>query len=403
MEPPDDFQKALYDSWPLSWGYILMAPVFLAGLFTTKWRPLAGPGWGLFLLPLIWLGWEVLASTATIAPSLTGPTLAHFAACVGFFYLGYFALRDVGNPWPIWAGLALGLVWTMHGALDQHFGGLAETRREVLSGQIKLSPEILKEPAYLLRISSDRVFGTFMYPNALAAGILLLLPVTLVFLWQLVPKLRASIRALFVAIVGGCGLACLYWSGSKAAWLFMVCLGVLALHRSNLSKFWKRAIVYGLVLVGAVGFTYKYVDSAARGKRSMEARLVYWQAAAKITRQHPFLGTGPGTFGAAFKPIVPPNAEFARLTHNDYFEQASDSGVFGFLAFSSMIVGIIFYLYRYKFAKKDRFSTIQFAAWLGVLGLFLHSTMEFNSYYPALAWPAFFLLGWLSGQEDMTV
>ena len=43
---------------------------------------------------------------------------------------------------------------------------------------------------------------------------------------------------------------------------------------------------------------------------------------------------------------------------------------------------------------------IKFAVWLGLLGLFLHSGMEFNLYYPALAWPAFFLLGWLWGVEE---
>jgi hypothetical protein len=43
---------------------------------------------------------------------------------------------------------------------------------------------------------------------------------------------------------------------------------------------------------------------------------------------------------------------------------------------------------------------VRFAVWLGLLGLFLHSLMEFHLYYPALAWPAFFLLGWLWGLED---
>jgi O-antigen ligase len=357
----------------------------------------------LIFLPLVWLGWEVIASAATIAPKLTVPTLEHFAACVGFFYLGLFALRGVRNPWPIWAGLALALAWTMHSALEQHFGGLAETMREVQSGEIKVSPELLQNPAYWLRVVSDRVFGTFMYPNALAAGILLLLPFTLVFIWQVVPKLRALVRAVFVAIVGVCGVACLYWSGSKAAWLFMVCVGVIGLYRANLPALWKRVLVYILILVGAAGFVFKYVDSASRGKRSMEARVVYWQAALKITRQHPFLGTGPGTFGEAFRPIRPEGAEPAKLAHNDYLEQASDSGVFGFLAFTAMILGLLFYLYRYRFPENGSFSAMNFAVWLGLLGLFLHSTMEFNLYYPAFGWPAFFLLGWLCGQKDMAV
>jgi O-antigen ligase len=387
-------------TWPVKWGYLLVIPVLVAGLFAIRWKSLPVWSW-LLLCPLLWLGWEFISAAATISPSLTGPTLAHFSACVVFFYLGFFALRGARNPWPVWTGLGLALCWVLHLAMLQHFGGLEATRKMILEGrQAYLSPETLRDPAFRLKITSDRVFGSFMYPNALAAGLLLLLPVTLVFLWQLAPKVRPAIRLLFVAILGGCGLACLYWSGSKAAWLFMVLLGVIALAHSPLGMTWKRILIYGLLTLGFVAFTVKYVDSAAHGKKSMEARLIYWRAALQIVRQHPILGTGPGTFGAAYEPIRPQNADFARLTHNDYLEQASDSGIIGFLAFFGMIIGSIIYIYRYRLMENGRFCVLRFSVWLGLLGLFLHSGMEFNLYYPALAWPAFFLIGWLLGQED---
>jgi O-antigen ligase len=385
----------------VKWGYLLMMPVFAAGLFAIRWKPFRGRWTWLVLLPLLWLVWEFISGTASISPKLTRPVLAHFSACVAFFYLGLFALRGVRNPWPVWAGLGLALCWVLHIAMTQHFGGLAETRKLILEGRASYQPPFLMhDPAFLNRILGDRVFGSFMYPNGLAAGLLLLLPVTLVFLWQVAPNVRAGFRVLFVAIFGGCGLACLYWSGSKAAWLFMVFLGVFAIGHSPLRMSWKRILIYGLLALGFIGFTIKYVDSAARGKRSMEARLVYWRAALQIFREHPVLGTGPGTFGPAYKQILPPNAEWARLAHNDYLEQASDSGIIGFLAFVSLIVGSTAYLYRFRLQRIGHDNVAVFAVWLGLLGLFLHSGMEFNLYYPALAWPAFFLLGWLWGGEE---
>jgi O-antigen ligase len=404
VTPPNGWLDAIFGistySWQSKWGYPLMVPVFVAGLFAIRWKPYAGKWPWLLLLPALWLGWEFVSATASISPKLTRLTLAHFSACVAFFYLGLFALRGARNPWPVWAGLGLALCWVLHIAMAQHFGGLEATRKMVMEGKLYLSPELLHDPAYRARLQSDRIEGSFMYPNALAAGLLLLLPVTLVFLWQATPKVRAGIRALFVTILGGCGLACLYWSGSKAAWLFMVLLGVIALGHSSLRKAWKRTLIYGLLALGFTGFTIKYVDSATHGRRSMEARLVYWQAALRNFRQHPILGSGPGTFGPAYDKIRPPNAEFARLTHNDYLEQASDSGIIGLLTYTGLIVGSIAYLYRYRLLKKGRFYTIRFAVWLGLLGLSLHSSMEFNLYYPALAWPAFFLLGWLWGLEE---
>jgi O-antigen ligase len=395
--PPTGWLDAIFGSsnytWQVKWGYLLMIPVFLTGLFAIRWRPFPRIKLWLLLLPLLWLGWEFVSATATISPNLTKPVLAHFSACVAFFYLGLFALRGVRNPWPVWAGLALACCWTLHIAMEQHFGGLEATRKLFLEG---------KGPAQAIGRMRDftRVFGSFMYPNALAAGLLLLLPVTLVFVWQLVPKVKAAIRVLFVVILGGCGLGCLYWSGSKAAWLFMVILGILALGHSPLRMGWKRVLIYGLLGLGLAGFTIKYVDSAARGKRSMEARLVYWQAAWRIACEHPVLGTGPGTFGASYRKILPPNAEWAMLTHNDYLEQASDSGIIGFLTFTSLIAGSIGYLYRYRLRNEGPFYMTRFAVWLGLLGLSLHSGMEFNLYYPALAWPSFFLFGWLFGLEE---
>jgi O-antigen ligase len=410
VSPPDDWLDAVFGSsnytWHVKWGYLLMAPVFLAGLLAIRWKPFPSMRPGpisdahraplqrrFLLLPLLWLGWQFVSAAASGSPRLTSLVLAHFSACVAFFYLGFFALRGVRNPWPIWAGLALACCWTLHIAMEQHFGGLEATRKLILESN---------PTAQALAKTHDltRVFGTFMYPNALAAGLLLLLPVSLVFLWQLVPKLRAGIRALFVTILGGCGLACLYWSGSKAALLFMVLLGVLAIGHSPLRMSWKRVLIYGLLALGFIAFTIKYADSAARGKRSMEARTIYWQAALQIVRQHPVLGTGPGTFGVANKQFLPANAEWAMMAHNDYLEQASDSGIIGFLAYSALIVGSIAYLYRYRLLKTGRFHAARFAVWLGLLGLFLHSGMEFNLYYPALAWPSFFLLGWLWGLEE---
>ena len=41
--------------------------------------------------------------------------------------------------------------------------------------------------------------------------------------------------------------------------------------------------------------------------------------------------------------------------------------------------------------------SVEFAVWLGVLGWSLQSLVEFSLYLPALAWPAFVLLGWLLG------
>jgi O-antigen ligase len=399
--PIRTWSEALAYSWKIKWGFILLLPVLVAGVCAWRWRPFPRQ-WPL-LLPLLWLGWQFISTTHSVAPRLSWPALTHFAACVTLFYLGFFALRGIENPWPIWAGLGLALCWTMHSAIEQHNGGLAASRQMVQEGKSDLPAFILNNPDYLQKINSDRVFGTYFYPNSFAGGILLMLPVTLVFLWQLTPKVRLTVRCLFLAILACCGLACLYWSGSKAAWVLMVLIGVIALAHFPLSMNWKRVLIYGLLAAGLLSFTIQYANSVARGKTSMVARVVYWKAAWKIFRQHPLLGTGPGTFGPEFEQIKAQGAEMARLTHNDYLEQASDSGIFGCLTFFAIIATSFFHLYRYRFTENRPFYITRFAVCLGLLGLFAHSAMEFHLYNPALAWPAFFLLGWLWSLDEDSI
>jgi len=98
-------------------------------------------------------------------------------------------------------------------------------------------------------------------------------------------------------------------------------------------------------------------------------------------------------FWAVYKQIKPPNAEWARLTHNDYLEQATDSGIIGFLAFAGLIVGLMAYLYRYRFQKIGHDNMVRFAVWLGLLGLFLHSGMEFNLVLSGIGLACIFSVG----------
>jgi O-antigen ligase len=87
----------------------------------------------------------------------------------------------------------------------------------------------------------------------------------------------------------------------------------------------------------------------------------------------------------------------AKLTHNDYLEQASDSGLIGFVSYFGFILSHILYLYRKLTIKSD---LLQFACFLGVLGWALQGLTEFGLYIPALAWPAFMLLGRLAATGE---
>jgi O-antigen ligase len=390
IEPPANLTEWTIMSWPVEVGYRLLGVVAVVGLLAGRW-PKGAPK-GVLALPLAWLAWQFVSATHTVDAAMTRATLKHFVACVVCFYLGVFCLSRGRPAGALWGAMvcALGIVLAV--GFDQHFGGLAATREYFFTyvyPQLKAVP-----PEYLKKISSDRIFSTLFYPNALAGVIVLLLPPTLVMIWRFCGRLTVVSRGFLVGLFAAAALACLYWSGSKGGWLLTLLLALVALLHLPWSKRAKAIFVTAVLVVGVTGFFWKYAGFFQRGATSVSARFDYWRAAVQTMAAKPVFGTGPGTFSIAYQAIKRPESEMSRLTHNDYLQQASDSGVVAALAYLALAVTVLICGYA-KPATPDDLP--RFSVWLGLLGYALQGLMEFGLYIPALAWTAFGLAGWLIG------
>lgn len=407
--PPATTQEILHDLWPANWGYILLAPVVLLG--ARRWqRPAAVPGWAL-ALPLVWLGWQFISASNTVDEPLTRAVLPHFVATVACFGLGLAAGRSPGAGW-LWPALLVGLLAVLILGFRQQYGGLAanreffyenertgwrnvpeETLRELAASRLILrTPEggFHLNPDLLPKLAKDRVFSSLVTANTFAGVILLLLPGALATTWWLTSRLQNITRGVLVGLVAYMALACLYWSGSKAGWLIALVVAGVALLNLPWAKRLKVALVAGVASAGLAVFAWKYQAYFADGARSTVSRWSCWQVAARTAVRHPVLGTGPGTFYAVYRQAKPPDVEMSRLTHNDYLQQAADSGVVGGAAFGGFIIASLMAL-----GRRTRNDWPRFAVWLGLLGWAGQSFVEFGLYVPALAWTAFLLLGWL--------
>ena len=383
--------------------------------------PAGVPKW-LAWLPSAWLGWQLLSFLQTENEAMSLATVIHFASCLAAFYLGLFVLGRMRLAKLALWGATLGLMLNLADACIEKFGGLEQTRNNIIeqieSGKLDpatlpakvqdagktIPPEIEKQIATLppgtaakvrqlpielvKRMYSTRLYGHMFYPNALAGVILLLLPVSLALvLGQGRWRLPRAVLALGLAAVG---LACLYWSGSKAGWLIAIALlGAWFLHLPVPKKL-KLGLAGAAMVLGLAGFAVKYADYFDRGATSVGARFGYWSAAAQTAMKEPLLGTGPGTFQIAYKRHRAPGAEPTRLTHNDYLQQASDSGWPGFALYAAFIGGAAWIL-----ARRRLDDPLLIAVRLGLLAWALQGFVEFGLYIPALAWPAWLMLGWL--------
>ena len=389
VAPTNGYEWAI-NIWPTNVGYGLLAVVALAGLFSIRLEVCA-PRW-LVALPAVWLIWQFLSATQSVNAELTGPTLKHFTASVVCFYLGLLCLNRERVAalflWPI--ALAFALVIAV--GLNQHFGGLQETRDYFFTYIYPTMKEV--PPEYLKKISSNRIFSTVFYPNALAGAILLLLPPLLAWIWQARERFTTGARAFLCGAFLVGALACLYWSGSKGGWLLALGSGLVVLLNQDFSKRWKAILVCSFLVIGIAGFVWKYAGFFQRGATSVVARFDYWEAAWKTAVGKPILGSGPGTFGVVYSAIKRPESEMARLAHNDYLEQASDSGFPGFIAYAGFVVGLIWV--GYAGWRRTR-APLQLGVWVGLLAWALQAIGEFTLYIPSLAWTAFAFAGWLLG------
>ena len=373
-------------AWPVRFAHFGLGIVLLAAVPLLRW-PAAVPRWWLGALAC-WLGWQCLAALLSTSPAATRLVLPHLLACGLCFMIGLAALARVPEPRVFFLCLAAALAGVIALGFEQRFGGLAATRKMMLEqsgGQ--LAPELLA------RLERGRIFSTLVYPNALAGALLLLLPTGVVTAWEM---LRTRGRALALAAAGGlglAGLACLGWSGSKAGWLLALGLGALAWWRTPLARGLRAAVLAAALVAGLGLFVLRYGERLAE-PTSVVARFEYWRAAGRAAMERPLFGLGPGGFKDFFARTKPPEAEMARLAHNDFLQQASDSGLPGALAYAVFVVGGLLWLAPRAWRDGD---LRQRAVWLGLLGWFAQGLVEFGLYLPATAWTAFALLGWLAG------
>jgi hypothetical protein len=412
---PGSLHDYLVDFWPIHWANWFLLPLAAIGAILMALSAGTLPArryspW-LLVLPLFWLGWQLISASHTVDVDLTTATLWQFGGCVACYFIGIFLLRSPRALPLLLAGILTAFTLCVIRAVQEHVE-FPRTQQVLLEGQrtgwTNFPPAVLEEmqrdqtivntngvevinPALLARFAKNRVMGTLVYPNALAGIILLLFPVSIVLAYHGTKKLKPLVHVSTVALAVAMNALAFFWSGSKFGWLIAMFLGGLCLFRLR----WPLAVRILILVVAAVlglgVFAIRFHSYFANGATSTTARFDYWHAAAQTARSYPWFGTGPGTFQRPYEKLKSPDAEMARLAHNDYLEQFSDSGIPGGAVFTAWIVAVLVSIRRKIWPSQNQ---VALAIFLGLLGWFIQAIGEFSLYIPALAWTAFTLLGW---------
>ncbi len=423
----------LNNPWPPHWAnWILLALAIIGGLLVFKNRSPGHPYksevenrkseiTGLWLLPLVWLGWQFISANRTVDADLTVATLWQFLGCGAGYFLGATIFsRENRSRWLLFGVLAA-FTFCLVRAVDQRLYEYPQTRQLLLAGErcgwtnfppenvaamkhdgiiINTNGADVANPVILAKFQKKRVAGTLVYPNALAGIILLLGPVSLALAFGATKNLKPSIRLAAMALATFLIGASFFWSGSKLGWLIGTGMAGLYLLRRDWPKKLKLMAVATVVILGLGVFAVRFQQYFAGGATSAGARLDYWHAAVQTTAAHPILGTGPGTFQRPYVQLKSPDSEMARLTHNDYLEQFSDSGLIGGISYAAWIILALAVIGKKLWRNAGE---IELAIYAGLLGWFAQGLGEFGLYVPALAWTAFSLLGVLIGAKRIEI
>ena len=155
-------------------------------------------------------------------------------------------------------------------------------------------------------------------------------------------------------------------------------------------------LVVALVVVFLIGQSVGFIHS---GTRSLESRTDYWRGAAAIIKDHPWVGTGPGTFGSIYPKYKTASTEEAQAVHNSFLQMWSDSGVLAFVAFA--LLWIIALRDSFQLARERVGDAAAMAVCGALAGWTVHGLVDFDLYVPGVAIPVFILLGAIQGLKEL--
>ena len=287
--------------------------------------------------------WHKLGLTvAVLAFSLSLFAIVQFFSCPN---LVYWSVK------PRWGGWIFG-PYVNH----NHYAGLMEMLIPVATG-------------FLLSLQP----GT---PGRALLGFLVLVPVASV----LLSGSRGGFTALLVESL--VLLTILLWSGAATGRWFLTTGVALGITTSVLLFFWMDP--------GAVASHLATVverQRPAQVEAGFEVRSTLSKDALHTLRDHPWFGTGLGTFEVVYPQYRSfPSDKVWDHAHDDYAEALAETGLLG----GALIAGAVTLFVRHAFRDladrlADSAGWIQLGAAIGCCGLLVHSLFDFNLHIPANA------------------
>jgi O-antigen ligase len=240
------------------------------------------------------------------------------------------------------------------------------------------------------------IYGPYVNHNHYAGLMEMLVPIPLVISLSRLAEEKTRIASGVAAAIMVCTI---FLSGSRGGMLAifaeLAIFAVILLRQKRSARIALGLVAFAVVLVSLLAWLggkqltdrVASISTEARGEISGGMRLSIDRDGIRMFANRPWLGWGLGTF-----PVVYPQFRsfytnfFVNEAHNDYVQLLAEMGVLGF----GTMIWYLMTLYRQARRKIGNWTTqvsgaATLACTLGVLGILVHSLVDFNLQIPANA------------------
>lgn len=231
-------------------------------------------------------------------------------------------------------------------------------------------------------LSGDsRASGFFGHPMTFAGYFCIYLPVLLVCF------LEQRIYGKWRWLAGGSfalGVVALLFNATRGAWLALalVLLFILAYYLLKGNKL--AMLCLALFIAAGTGlsqyqpFVQRLATITDTKYQSNTERLLIWQSAYTMFKDHPALGVGLGQYKDNYqKKYISPKAKEPYLSHahNNFLQMLAENGVVGFVGFLTLLACFIGYSFKRFLQEKNPYALMMSMA---ALALVLQGCTEYN-------------------------
>lgn len=217
-----------------------------------------------------------------------------------------------------------------------------------------------------------RAFSIVQSPNVLGAYMILMIPITLSFLFIEKNKVKKLLFLVFLLAM----LGALYLTLSRGAWIALLASFAIigSLYNRKILIVGIGIAVLALIFVPSVNkrvshlFSKSYVESSIK-----DGRIARWISAYDRMRNDPFFGSGLGHYGGA---VAKRNLNTIYVD-SYYFKTLGEMGIVGLAIFLWLLFVLMKEIYLYlKRIKKPYQLLVMWGIFAGLLNVILHNAVE---------------------------